>query len=286
MHLVQVQRGRVGLRNLIYRFLTQDEGKPRTYGLVVDRRRERSAQANEGLCELAALANDHPGACAFGKIALLAAEGIFTFQVNRQGESLAVFCGNSTAAAIACLGGDRQPATALYGMAAVPYEVSSQAAAGTIVQTWTLPGCGVAERSWRGRRVLFLETLNAYAIVAGGLPDGVHPEAARRELLGTSGAGKLVVVANVGDCPNVRFYNSNGRHGAVPQTGMASLALAMRSADWLNEYFPGGIATYLAEGQLREAPLPLVAEAAQGRLQLQMPPIEVVLSPLVKDLAA
>lgn len=278
--------GRAGLGNSIYRFLTQDEGRPRTYGLVVDRRQQDVGEATLDLRDLAALANDHPGVCAFGKIALLADEGIHTFQINRHGEHGVVFCGNSTAAALACLNGNGELRTALFGMADAPYEVAAQSAGGAIAQTWTLPASRIEERDWRGRRTLALHALNHYVLILGDLPAGICPEAARQELLGPSVGGKLAVISDDEDAATVHFYNSNGRHGAVPQTGIASVALAAREIGWLAQRFADGFLTYIADGEPRRAALPPIVDAEDGRLRLRMPDIEVVLSPLVRDLAA
>ena len=136
--------GRAGLGNTIYRFLTQDEGKPRTYGVVVDQRQQEGGRTTFDLKDLANLANDHPGVCAFGKVAVLTREGIHTFQVGLQGENSGVFCGNSTAAALACLNNGGELRSALFGMAQAPYEVSAQMIDGAIAQTWTLPACPIA----------------------------------------------------------------------------------------------------------------------------------------------
>lgn len=270
----------------IYRFLTQEGGKPRTFGLVVDRRHQAAALAISELAELAELANDHPGSCAFGKIAVLAVEGIFTFQAGHEKASCPVFCGNSTAAAIACLNDGGELRSALHGMACAPYEVSARIVGDTVSQSWILPPGRVAEHRWRGRTVLLLKALNDYAVVLGDLPDGLHPEAARRELLGAGIGGKLAVVADEGDGPVVRFFNSNGRHGAVPQTGIASLALGARASGRLRSCFPDGELSYILDGETCRSRLPEVAEAPCGKVEVRMPDIDVTLSPLLRDLAA
>lgn len=272
--------------NSIYRFLTQDEGKPRTYGVVVDRRQQDGAHATLDLNDLAMLANDHPGVCAFGKVAVLARDGIHTFQLGRQGENSGVFCGNSTAAALACLHTGEDLRSAVFGMADAPYEVSARMVGGAIAQTWILPACPIEERDWRGRRAVALRALNNYVMVLGDLPQGICPEAARHELLGPGVGGKLAVIADEADAATVHFYNSNGRHGAVPQTGIASIALAAREIGWLGDRFADGFLTYITDGKTQRAALPPVTNGQDGRLQLRMPEIEVVLSPLAQELAA
>jgi hypothetical protein len=270
----------------LHSFLTHCGGTPRTYGLVVDRRWECSEQAIRGLGELGGLANDHPGACAFGKIVVLAAEGVLTFQATAAGKVWPAFCGNSTAAAIACLGGRRHRQITLHGVGSGPYKVSARLAGNAILQTWFLPPSNISERRWRGRAVAFLQALNSYAIVRGDLPDGMSPEAARRELLGPCDNGKLAVISSSGEGTIVRFYNSNGRHGAVPQTGVASIALAARSFGWLGECFADGHIRYANGDDIRRERLPLVAEGRSGSLSVTLAAIEVRLSPLIGCLAA
>jgi hypothetical protein len=117
-------------------------------------------------------------------------------------------------------------------------------------------------------------------------PPGSPPEAARRELLGPSDSGKLAVISPGPDGTIVRFYNSNGRHGAVPQTGIASIALAARSLGWLGECFADGHIRYFNADGIRSEPLPLVAEQRSGLMSITLAGIEVTLSPLDGRLAA
>jgi hypothetical protein len=274
------------LEHSLHSFLTHCGGIPRTYGIVVDRRWEPAEQATSGLGELGGLANDHAGACAFGKIAVLAAEGVLTFQATASGKVWPAFCGNSTAAAIACLGARRHRQIALHGFGSLSYKVSAHRTGKGIVQTWLLPGSRISERRWRGRAVALLQALNSYAIVFGDLPAGISPEVARHELLGPSDSGKLAVISSGPDGTMVRFYNSNGRHGAVPQTGIASIALAARSVGWLGECFADGHIRYFNGDGIRSEPLPLVAEERSGQLSVTLAGIEVTLSPLLGCLAA
>jgi hypothetical protein len=72
----------------------------------------------------------------------------------------------------------------------------------------------------------------------------------------------------------------------VPQTGIASIALAAREIGWLGERFADGFLTYIADGEAHRAALPSITNGEDGRLHLRMPEIEVLLSPLARELAA
>jgi hypothetical protein len=270
------------LTDIICTFLTRKAGKPLTFGLLIDQRGGPD-HPPEGLRTLALMANRHPGACAYGKIVLLRDSGLYTFQAMANGDTLPAWCGNSTAAALCRLGDDGAVRTRVYGESARACTVSAQVRAEEVSQRWIVPADPPTERRWRGRRVLCLGTLNSYAIVQGGLPAGVSPETARREL---TGAGKLAVIGGVEDKAVVRFYNANGRHGAVPQTGAASIALAMRHSAWLRDCFPGGRLTYLNGEGTKTAELPPVSQVSEGSVAIEMPTTEVVLSPLAMELVA
>ncbi len=270
----------------VYRFLTHEGGQPLTFGLIVDRRADSSAIAAQGLGELADSANRHPDACAFGKIAVLTREGIFTFQALSEGETVPVFCGNSTAAAIKCLSDSSEIHAALHGMAGISYRARARIEGNTVTQTWTLPREAAEKLEWRGCRVLRLRTLNDYAIVLGRLPEGVDPNAARIELLGPCAAGKLAIVDLSVDGPIVEFHNSNGMHGAVPQTGLATIALAARSTGWLRDIFSNGRIRYRTRTGPRQMSMPGIAQDASGGLALSMRGIAVSLTPLITELAA
>lgn len=277
--------GRI-LGKTAYRFLTHDRGYPLTFGLVFDRREHDAARATAGLEQFAEAANSHPGACAWGKIAVLASDGIHTFQATADGQVLPVFCGNSTAAAIARLAGEGDVRTRLHGPSPLPYEVNAHAGDAGVRQAWTLPPGLVEERMWRGRQVICARAFNDYAIVIGDLPDGLSAEEARRELLGCLHAGKLAIVAGAKGSMVVEFHNANGRHGAVPQTGAATIALAARTTVALADCFPDNRLTYLTGEGLRSAALPAIVPVGEGTMALEMPRIAVKLAPHIAELAA
>ena len=271
---------------VIHRFLTHDSDFPLTYGLIVDRRMECGAVAIRGLNELANTANQHPDACAYGKIAVVAGDGIHTFQATSEGFAIPVFCGNSTAAAIKCLGGRGDIQTVLHGADGGRYRVAARIEGDTVLQTWTLAAGVAEERQWRGRSVLILRTFNDYAIVPDDLPDGMSAEAARIELLGPTDGGKLAIVKRSQPEPIVEFYNANGRHGAAPQTGLATIALGARSIDWLRDVFSSGQIAYETRAGLRRAAMPRITDSSCGGLSLGLRGITVNLTRLPMGLAA
>lgn len=268
------------------KFLTRNDGNPLTFGILVDGRQNGMDLGPAQFRELAAMANSNPGACAFGKIVVLGHDGIFTYQATPSGEVVAVFCGNSTAAAIGYLGVDGAISTKVHGAAGACYDVSAKIDGDAVAQSWVVPSGAVEERSWRGCRVLFLRTMNDYAIVLGALPSNVDPDVARHELLGATHAGKLAVVGGSGAGSVVEFYNSNGRHGAVPQTGIASIALAARAIPWLGDFFPDDHLTYLTGGGPMRARLPEIADTPGGEFSIALPRITVSLTPLAMELVA
>jgi hypothetical protein len=252
-----------------------------TAGVLADLQHHNFDLQTADLPALAKAAVGIPGACAYGKIVVLAKDGIFTFQATTAGDTVPAFCGNSTAAAVSYLGGKAPIRATVHGTAS--YEVSARTRFGVVAQEWLVPAQAVAQRTWRGRQVLLLPTLNDYALVLGELPQGVCPEAVRRELLGA--AGKLAVIGT-GRNPIVEFYNSNGKHGGAPQTGLASIALAARALPWLNASFPDGQLTYLTEDGPRRAPLTAVSESACGRISITMPAVSVSLNPPAMKMVA
>lgn len=273
------------MTGIVSTFLTHDGGRPLTSGLIADRRHEHVDPRIMDLRDLALLAGRNADACAFGKVVVVGRHGISTFQATPDGGTAPVFCGNSTAAAIGCLGGVKHR-TMVYGVADCPYEVSARIDGGAISQTWMVPAASPEERVWRGSRVVFLPALNDYALVFGELPAGVTPEAARRELLGADPACKLAIVSGSGSGAVVEFHNSNGRHGGVPQTGLATIALATRSVPWLEDYFADGFITYPSQAGQRRARLPDTSAAAGGRIAVEMPTVSVQLDPIAMERVA
>lgn len=241
--------------------------RPHTRGVVIDRRNAAELQPPE-FAALAGAAH-RPEAIAFGKIAVVRGDGIAVVQTNLSGASAPVFCGNATAAALSFLCKDGSYRSNVVA-GDKTYEVRARINARGVTQTWMLPRTRVIERSWRERRVLLVDALNPYALIIGTLPDGIAPEAARHELLGDTLAAKLAVITQ----HTIEFYNTNGRHGAAPQTGIASMALAARLVPWF------------AEQMLGMPSLPAITEMKDGRLAIAMPSVMVELKSLALPVAA
>ena len=273
------------MTGILSTFLTHDRGRPLTFGIIADRRRERFDPRTMDLRDLALLAGQNADACAYGKVVVISRQGIFTFQATPDGGTAPVFCGNSTAAAIGCLGSGMQRAS-VYGVADTPYEITARIDGCAINQTWIVPAASPQESTWRGCRVVFLPALNDYALVCGDLPAGIDPEAARCELLGADPACKLAIISGVGPDAIVEFHNSNGRHGGAPQTGLATIALAMRTVPWLENYFTDGFVTYPSQAGRRRARLPVTLPAAAGTISVEMPTVAVELVPLAMERVA
>lgn len=273
------------LTDTIHQFLTFENSSPRTSGLVVDRRGRDKRLTEEDVQILRMAADGGQSVCAFGKIALLTEDGIETFQVTGEGKLTAAFCGNSTAAAIAYSGG--LPGTVcVKGPSCEPYEVTARIADGAVHQTWLVPDSPAMNLVWNGCRTILLNCLNDYAIIEGSLPERITPEQARRELFGDQTGAKVAIVQGAQSRPEVEFYNSNGRHGAAPQTGLASIALAARHGGWLADRFSSGMVSFQADGETRCVALPTIFEKSTQRLLFEMSPIRVTLSPVTRILAA
>lgn len=249
-------------------FTTYVGERPHTRGVVIDRRSGAYDLSTSELTSFAGAAH-RPDAIAFGKIAIVGKDGIAVTQTNIAGASAPVFCGNATAAALSFLCKDGV-CNSTVSAGDKSYEVRGRVKAGSVSQTWLLPRTRVVERWWRERRVLLVDVLNPYALINGTLPDGVDPETARRELLGETLAAKLVVITE----HTIEFYNTNGRHGAAPQTGIASMAIATRLVPWF------------AEQMLGMPSLPTITEVEDGRLAIAMPSVTVELAALALPVAA
>jgi len=269
-----------------YRFVTHVGGFPLTTGIVADRRGGMDILPDAGLADLADLANADTQACAYGKIAAIADDGIQAFQVMPDGRLSPAFCGNSTAAAIACIDLSSDLITRVPGPGSNAYSISATMRDGAVGQTWFLPQPVVEEIDWQGRRVVLVRALNDYAIVMDRLPEGVCPDEARTQLLGQAGCGKLAIVESAAEAPLVRFFNSNGQHGAAPQTGLASIALAAMAVDWFGQAFLGRRISFMTKAGLRTVDLPGLRKAGHGTQEVEFAPIAVDLTPFAGEVAA
>jgi hypothetical protein len=269
-----------------FEFMTHVDRFPLTTGIVVDRRGRHDLTPGAGLADLAVLANADRQACAYGKIAVIADDGIHAFQVMHDGRQSPAFCGNSTAAAIACMDLASDLLTRVHGPSSNAYSVSARASRDGVSQAWFLQQPVVEEIDWCDRKVLLVRALNDYAIVVGELPDSHCPEQARTQLLGQAGCGKLAVVETGVHAPMVRFFNTNGQHGAAPQTGLASIALAAMTVDWFGEAFADRRVGFMTRNGLRTVGLPVLRKAGMGLHELEIAPITVEVSPLASVIAA
>jgi len=196
------------------------------------------------------------------------------FQVH-EGSAAAAFCGNATAAALAHyvdrFGPIPKPVQAVAEGATVTVEsvVKRDGDFWSVEQTWHVAKDAVVEQSIvAGRPAARSEILNKYSVLLG--PLGSEELAG---LLGTMIDGpsaKLAVITPAALAPKVDFFNCNGRHGAAPQTGLATLALLRGRVDWLGAVLsdrqiitPGGIVT-----------LPQIDQDTYGS-RLRMPSVNV-----------
>jgi hypothetical protein len=269
-----------------FQFMTHCDGLVLTTGIVVDRRGCRVDLPGGDLPDLADLANSQSQACAYGKIAIITDDGIHAFQVMPDGRLSPAFCGNSTAAAIRCMAPSGDLLTRVHGPSSNSYAVTAKSAQGSISQTWHLPKPVVEEIAWHQRKVLVVRALNDYAIVIGGLPQGIAPEQARTQLLGEAGCGKLAVVETGADLPLASFFNTNGRHGAAPQTGLASLSIAAMSVGWFGGMLPDRRISYMTRIGLRSVFLPGLSESGCGNHELEIGPIDVDVTGFEAEIAA
>ena len=249
-------------------FTTFVGDRPHTCGVVLDRREAVHTISQAELNAFAAAAH-RPDARAFGKIAVLRQDGIAVYQAGPTDSTAPVFCGNATAAALRFMRDNGSLSSTIVG-AGANHEARARVSASSVAQSWLVPVPVVEERIWRDQRVLLLDTLNSYALIVGRLPEGVDADAARHDLVGAGLATKLAVIS-----PHmIEFYNANGRHGAAPQTGLATMALAARAVPWFAELLLG------------MPSLPPITQTKDGRLAIEMPAVTVELRELALPQAA
>ena len=260
-------------------FTTRHDDLPHTCGVVVDCR-DRNGELSELELGSLALAAHRPDAAAYGKVAIVRPDGISVYQADCARGVAPVFCGNATAAAMRFVNADGESRNAVLGAAGVDYEVSARINGRAVAQTWIVPQPIVEERVWRGRRALIVELLNRYAVLVGPLPEGISAETARLELLGPGLTSKLAVITGASGAPSVEFYNANGRHGAVPHTGLATVALGVRFVPWFADLIGDTRIEYRARGGPAWVDLPAVSTIRDDRLAISMPTVAVDLCEL------
>jgi hypothetical protein len=249
------------------------DAEPRTCGVLyaASSMAEVAALPYEAL---APLAYHNPAATAAGKVAAIVGREVQVFQVQPGRRAACAWCGNAIAAAAQNLGRNHITFSAL-GPGGARAEVEALVAGFQVHQAWTMPPARARDVSAWGMQAAMIAALNDYAIVLGPLPAPEEADLLRQRLAGKSVAAKLVVVTPAEAAPLVTFYNANGRHGAAPLTGLATLALATRDLPWLRAAIGDGHVIYETRAGLRLEPLPLIDEVAGGRVQFSLPPVSV-----------
>lgn len=260
-------------------FQTRVAGQARTCGVVAREELIHRPVTFQEIANLRHRAHHNLSASARGKVALLRADGLHTFQTDLDGKVASVWCGNATAAGAVVLGA---PTLTVHGPDGRRCEVEVAVAGKSIGQRWILDEeDSLQEARWRGRPVVQMNALNRYAIV-GELPPEISPENARKELVGDALGAKLIVITTSPAGPVARFFNSNGEHGSLPQTGIASLAIAKARCTWLAALFSLDRVAYRAGTFLRIEALPRVQRCGSNRIQIALPPTEVDLGTAIQ----
>lgn len=268
------------------KFLTCVDGRPRTYGCSIIRQTHRACDL-EGLDlgRLTEVAVGPADAAARGKLAILGRDDASVFQTAPGATPELVWCGHATsplALLLAHRTGRNTGFIELIGPGRRMARVSFSTAGRTVSQAWTLPAPSYVESRWCDRAVLHMNALNSYAVVLGPLPEGVTPEAARRQLVGSELGAKLAVITKRPNEPaHVHFYNAGGAHGALPMTGAGTISILTRLSSSLADFIPQGMITYQTKSGPVTTPLPNIRIEADGLVTISMPTVEVRLSPFL-----
>lgn len=259
-------------------FQTVVAGEPRTCGVLCTATSTACAAATPYEV-LAPLAHHNPASAAGGKVAVLVGREVQVFQVQRDRPAARAWCGNAVAAAAMSFGRQHINLMVL-GPNETMAEVEARVSGAKVRQTWTLPVSEARDLRWRGTRAAVITALNDYAIVLGPIAGAEDAELLRRRMAGDGLTAKLVVVTPGEGATFVEFFNSNGRHGAIPLTGLATLALAERDLPWLREALGAGRVAYRTPGGVRVETLPAIEPVAAGRVRFALPGVEVRTFPL------
>jgi hypothetical protein len=265
----------------VRRFSTFLQGLLRTCGLVLTRPGRRAADLSGlDVAALTALAAGVPGAPAGGKLLMIGSDGGAVFQTKPGLAPELVFCANGAPAFL--MAQDTARATFdMFGPAGKVVRVAQRRRGPGIAQTWALPGFEFSEHGWRGRRVLKTDALNSYAVLLEGLPPGIDPHQARRELVGDALTAKLAVITTgAAGGAQVAFYNAHGRHGAAPATGLAVIAVLSERSPPVARALSGGLLTYVTSAGPFSAPLLGVEASRNGAVTVTMPTVETRLTSL------
>jgi hypothetical protein len=201
-------------------------------------------------------------ATARGKVFFLGTHnGILTcccYQVKKHDAQL-VFCGNCTAAAMVMVSQilDQREFAIQYLCEGelITIEAHVRSAGGSaggsagnawsVSQHYNMHGAVVGQQAmFDGHDAVFCSVLNPYLIINGPTQTDIEELLAKLYETSRTVNEKVAVVETAsraaGGIPKVTFYNCNGRHGAAPMTGVASLALMARQVGWLGESMAGG----------------------------------------------
>ena len=266
-------------------FQTYTAGDPRTCGIII-KASKISFSIHGNLNWAKRWSHHNPRAAASGKIVFFGLNNdLRVFQSDRQsdrrGPVKPVWCGNATAAAAIHSGASR---FTVHGPNERSCEIEAEINGITVTQSWIVDETEVKCIRWRDMRVVLVDALNRYAIIEGPLVD-IEPEEARRELAGQGSDAKLAVVSPGSVGFEARFFNAGGSHGAAPQTGLASLAIAA-SRSWLGELLPDFRVAYYAHGKPIDEKLPSIDSAGHNLLRIGMPNVQVELNPIAERNAA
>jgi len=206
------------------------------------------------------------------------------YQMTSEGESL-VACGNATAAAAAMISRNSGAASPRIHLRVPGASITVDAATrfggelSTVDQIWTIhAGCSASERLIGAQPVHYVEFLNSYLIVPH--PLAVDPSylmgLASRDLGLPLPQVKVAVVDPSNLIPSVEFYGANGRHGAAPQTGLVTLALAATTISWLRVLAKAGVIQHPGGIEI----LPKIEPKGSGMVCAHMPSVNVQFAPL------
>lgn len=267
-------------------FLTVVGGSPRTAGCSLVRPTYRACDL-EGLdlVRLTDIAVGPTDAAARGKLAILGRDDAGVFQTAPGTTPELVWCGHATSALalrMAYQTGSRAGTIKLAGPGQRTVRVSFATVGCTVSQSWTLPAPSYSEDRWCDRTVLRMDGLNPYAVILGPLPEGVTPEAARRQLVGSDLGAKLAVVIKRRPRPaSVQFFNAGGVHGGLPMTGAGTISILARLSSLLADFVPDRMITYQTAGGPVTTLLPDIRIQVDGSVAITMPTVEVKLSPIL-----
>lgn len=268
----------VGCRS--YLFETRKDGKPRTTGVVLQRRRASITDLpSKELATYTQATLARSDAAARGKLAIHGGGELCVLQASPHGDLTPAYCGNATAAVAlvqTCASGELKLAAPGGGQVTVKYRCTGS----LVTQSWLIPSMTVKGFTWRNRRCFRVRGLNAYTVVTGGLPVGVSAETCRTQLAAGHPNAKLAVLGEGAERNHVAFFNASGRHGAAPMTGLASLAVAAHASPEFAARLGGRAVTYQTATGIEDYILPGIGVTEDGRLQIALPDVEAFISPL------